>query len=136
MTSAAWSLQKALFAALSGDSALITLLGGARIHDDVPQGESFPYLTFGQSTLRDWSTGSEEGSEHVISLHVWSQARGRAEVHDIMNAARSALHGQPLRLTGHRLVNLCHEFSEARRTTDGDTTHGLMRFRAVTEPVP
>ena len=52
-----------------------------------------------------------------------------------MAAARAALHGQPLTLDGHRLINLRHEFSEARRTPDGDTYQGIARFRAVTEPV-
>ena len=110
MPSAAWSLQKAVFAALAADAPLIALLGAARIYDDVPQSADFPYLTFGQSTARDWSTASEDGSEHTITLNVWSQAKGRNEVHEIMAAARSALHGQPLTLEGHRLINLRHEF--------------------------
>ena len=134
MPSAAWSLQKALFAALAADTALTALLGAARIYDDVPQSSDFPYLTFGQSTARDWSTASDDGHEHTITLHVWSQAKGRAQVHEIMSAVRTALHGQPLNLDGHRLINLRHEFSEARRESDGETYHGLLRLRAVTEP--
>ena len=51
-----------------------------------------------------------------------------------MGAVRTALHDQPLTLTGHRLINLRHEFSEARRDPDGETIHGIARFRAVTEP--
>jgi Protein of unknown function (DUF3168) len=134
MPSASWSLQQALFATLTADAALLALLGGARVYDDVPQAADFPYLTFAQSVARDWSTASEPGAEHVVSLHVWSQARGRAQVHEIMGAARDALHEQPLALDGHRLINLRHESSEARRAPDGDTYHGIARFRAVTEP--
>jgi hypothetical protein len=134
MPSAAWSLQKAVFAALAADAPLIALLGAARIYDDVPQAADFPYLTFGQSTARDWSTASEDGSEHTITLNVWSQAKGRNEVHEIMAAARTALHGAPLTLDGHRLINLRHESSEARRAPDGETYQGIARFRAVTEP--
>ena len=134
MPSAAWSLQKAVFAALTADAPLVALLGVARIYDDVPQSSNFPYLTFGQSTARDWSTASEDGSEHTITLNVWSQAKGRNEVHEIMSAARAVLHGQPLTLDGHRLINLRHESSEARRASDGETYHGVSRFRAVTEP--
>ena len=51
-----------------------------------------------------------------------------------MAAVRTALHDQPLTLAGHRLINLRHELSEARRDPDGDTIHGIARFRAVTEP--
>jgi hypothetical protein len=134
MPSAAWALQQAIFATLTADTPLVTLLGGARVYDDVPQGAAFPYLTFGQSTARDWSTGSDDGNEHILTLHVWSQANGKRQANEIMGAIRTALHDQPLTLTGHRLINLRHEFSEARRDPDGETTHGIARFRAVTEP--
>ena len=134
MPSAAWSLQKAVFAALAADAALLALLGGPRIYDDVPQASAFPYISFGPSTARDWSTGTDTGTEHTITLNVRSQTKGRAQVHEIMAAAREALHGQQPTLDGHHLINLRHEFSEARRSADGETYHGTARFRAVTEP--
>jgi len=134
MPSSSWALQQSIFATLGADAALTGLLGGARVFDDVPQASPFPYLTFGQSVVRDWSTGSEDGSEHILTLHVWSQGKGKKEAHEIMGAIRDALHDQALTLSGHRLVNLRHELSEARREPDGDTTHGIVRYRAVTEP--
>jgi hypothetical protein len=134
MPSASWSLQQSVFAALTANAALTALLGSDRIYDDVPQGAPKPYLTLGQTTVRDWSTGTEEGNEHLVTLHVWSGARGKKEAGEIAEAARSALHDQPLTLVGHRLVNLRHEFSEARRDPDGSTIHAILRFRAVTEP--
>jgi hypothetical protein len=134
MSSSSWALQQSIFARLTADAALNGLLGGPRVHDDLPQASPFPYISFGHSLVRDWSTGSEDGSEHVVTLHVWSQGKGKKEAHEIMDAVRSALHDQALSLAGHRLVNLRHELSEARREPDGDTTHGIVRYRAVTEP--
>jgi hypothetical protein len=134
MSSASWALQQSIFARLASDSGLLALLGSPRIYDDVPQGADFPYLTFAQTLARDWSTGSDDGNEHILTLNVWSQAKGRKEVHEIMGALRTALHDQPLTLSGHRLVNLRHEHSEARRDPDGETYRGIVRFRAVTEP--
>ena len=138
MPSASTALQQSVFAALAADTPLTALIGASRIVDDVPQGTPLPYLTFGQSTERDWSTGgdpdTEDGSEHIFTLHVWSKARGKKEARDIIGAIRAVLHDQALTLSGHRLVNLRHEFSEARRDPDGETIHGLARFRAVTEP--
>jgi hypothetical protein len=134
MSSSSWALQQSIFATLIANAALTSLLGGARVYDDVPQASPFPYLTFGHSLVRDWSTGSEDGSEHVVTLHVWSQGKGKKEAHEIMGAVRTALHDQALTLAGHRLINLRHELSEARRESDGDTTHGIVRYRAVTEP--
>lgn len=135
MASASFALQKALFLRLTADAALSALLGGPRIYDDVPVRGEFPYVTFGQTTERDWSTGTEPGAEHVVTLHVWSRAAGRKEADEIMEAVKVALHEANLMLAGHRLVNLRHEFSDARRETDGESYHGVTRYRAVTEPV-
>lgn len=135
MPAAGFALQKALFAKLSGDAAVVAALGGSRVYDDVPSRTEFPYITFGQSTARDWSTGTEPGREHAITLHIWSRARGRKQADEVMAAAESALHDAALTLEGHRLINLRHEFSEARREPDGETYHGIARYRAVTEPL-
>jgi hypothetical protein len=135
MPSSSWALQQALYAAVTGSAPLAALIGPPRVYDDVPQGAAFPYLTLGQSTLRDWSTGTDDAEEHTLTLHVWSRAGGRREMHEVMDVLRVALHDQPLALAGHRLVNIRHEISEARRDPDGETYHGIVRFRAVTEPV-
>jgi hypothetical protein len=135
MSNASFALQKAVFQALSEHAAIAALVGAGRIFDDVPQRTAMPYLTFGPSVVRDWSTGTEAGDEHLLTLHVWSRAEGRREAHAIMSGIRDALHEQALEVEGHRLVNLRHEVSEARRETDGVTYHGVVRFRAVTEPL-
>jgi hypothetical protein len=136
MSSPAWELQKAIYATLIADAPLVALLGGTRIYDDVPRGTAFPYVTFGPSTTRDWSTGTEAGSEHVLTLRVWSKAGGEKEVHVVLDAIRAALHEAALTLSGHRLVSLRHETSDATREADGETYYGAARFRALTEPTP
>jgi hypothetical protein len=135
MSDASAALQSALHAALAQHAPLIALLGGARVYDVVPRSVEVPYVSFGQTLERDWGTGGEEGSEHTVTLHVWSRAPGRREALVIARAVRAALHDRPLGLEGHRLVNLRHEFSEVRRDSDGETFHGIVRLRAVTEPV-
>ena len=66
---------------------------------------------------------------------MWSRAQGRREAHAIIDTLRVILHDELFALDGHRLVNLRHEFSEVRRTADGETIHGITRYRAVTEPL-
>ena len=134
MSSPAWELQKAIYGTLAADTALVALLGGEHIYDDVPRGAAFPYVTFGPSTTRDWSTGTEAGSEHLVTLRAWSKAGGEKEVHLVLEAIRNALHEAALALGGHRLVSLRHEMSDAMREPDGETYQGIARFRAVTEP--
>jgi Protein of unknown function (DUF3168) len=134
MPTASFALQKAIHTALTSNSALLALRGGPRVYDHVPRGAVFPFVTFAHSTERDWSTGTELAHEHIVTLHVWSRAAGSKEAQEIVGAVRAALHDQALALTSHRLVNLRHEFSEVRRVADGETYHGLVRLRAVTEP--
>ena len=131
---ASWALQRGVYQALAGSLNLTTLLGGVRVYGDVPQAAPYPFITLGQSVIRDWSTGAEDGAEHSLTLHVWSRSGGKKQVLEIIEAIRAVLHDQPLALADHHLANLRHEFSEARLDPDGDTFHGIVRYRAVTEP--
>lgn len=129
------ALQQAIFTKLTSQAALTTLLGGPRIYDDAPQPVAFPYITFGQSTLRDASASVASADEHMLTLHVWSRAHGRKQTQSIIDLLRVTLHDQPLTLADHHLVNLRHEYSDCRRDPDGETIHGTIRLRAVTEPI-
>ena len=131
---ASWALQRGVYQALAGSLDLTTLLGGVRVYDDAPQAAPYPFITLGQSVIRDWSTGTEDGGEHNLTLHVWSRSGGKKQALEIIEAIRAVLHNQPLALADHHLINLRHEFSEARLDPDGDTFHGIVRYRAVTEP--
>lgn len=132
--SAAAELQKAVFSALTGDAALVALLDGPKVYDHTPARVAFPYITFGRTTGYDWDTATERGNEHLFTLHLWSNAKGKAESLDLIEAARQRLHDAPLALDGgYALVNLREEFSEARFDEDLAVYHGLLRFRAVTE---
>lgn len=133
--SASWSLQQAVYAALSGNAPLTALLGGARIYDDVPQAAPYPHISLGQTSSTEYATGTEDGEEHILTLHVWSQNGGRSEAQRIMGAVRDALHTASLTLAGHTLVTLRQQFSDVRRDPDGVTIHGIVRYRAVTEPI-
>jgi hypothetical protein len=118
----------------SGSVDLTSLLRGVRVYDDAPQAASYPFITLGQSVVRDWSTGTEDGAEHDLTLHVWSRSGGKKQVRRIIEAIRAVLHDRPLTRADHHLVNNRHEMSEARLDPDGDSFHGIVRYRAVTEP--
>jgi hypothetical protein len=135
MSSASWSLQKAIHQTLTANAAVLAQLGGPHVWDHVPRGAAFPYVTIASTTDRDWSTGTDTGSEHVLTLHVWSKAAGRDQAETIAAELKQVLHDQPLTLDGHRLVNLRHELTDTRRDADGELYHGVVRLRAVTEPL-
>ena len=133
MASAATELQKAIFAALQDDDALTAALGGTRIYDHTRSDAAFPYVTFGRTSVYDWSTATETGTEHLFTIHVWSKAKGKRQTLEIMQLIESRLHDRSLAMTGFHLVNLRHEFAETRFDDEQSVYHGLLRFRAVVE---
>jgi len=134
MASASAALRAAIHDALSADGALNALLGGPKIYDEVPREAGFPYVTLGEARVSDFSTGTEPGEEHQITLHAWSRQGGQREAHLISGALLQALDDAPLTLSEHRLVNLRFAVADMRREADGRTYHALVRFRAMTEP--
>ena len=134
MPTAAVALRAAIHDALVADTALTTLLGGARVYDEVPGGTAFPYVTLGECRIADWSTGSEAGEELNLTLHAWSRQGGHKQAHEIAGALLAALDDAPLTVSGHALVNLRFALADIRREADGRTYHALVRFRAVVEP--
>lgn len=135
MGAPALELQKAIFAALGDDGALVARLGEARVYDHAPANVPFPYVTFGRTSVHDWSSGTESGVEQVFTIHVWSKAKGKSETLEIMDLVQSRLASSLPAMDGHELVLLRPEFSEARYDEDLAVYHGLLRFRALTEAV-
>ncbi|MEW6451161.1 MAG: DUF3168 domain-containing protein [Pseudomonadota bacterium] len=134
MPSASAALRAAIHDVLNSDGALSALLGGAKVYDEPPSAIAFPYVTLGEARVSDFSTGTEPGEEHQLTLHAWSRQGGHREAHLIAGALLQALDDAPLALADHRLVNLRFSTADVRREADGRTYHALVRFRAMTEP--
>ena len=133
-TAASAALRAAVHDALAADTALAALLGGPKVYDEPPRAAAFPYVTLGETRIADFSTGTENGAEHQLTLHAWSRQGGHKEAHLIAGALLAALDDAPLALTDHTLVNFRFAVADVRREADGRTYHALVRFRAVTEP--
>ncbi|MHB2265906.1 DUF3168 domain-containing protein [Aliihoeflea sp. PC F10.4] len=131
MSAAAFELQKAIFARLTQSETLSALMNGVRLYDQAPANAVFPYLTFGRTSAYDWSTDTESGSEHLVTIHVWSKERGKSQCHAVIEAVRGELDDAALMLGGHALVRIGAEFVEVRYEDEHDVHHGLARFRAL-----
>ncbi len=134
MTAPAVDLQRAIHALLTADAGLVAKLGGQKVFDATPPNANFPYVSFGRTSMYDWSTGTEIGTEQLFTIHVWSKAKGKTETLEIMETIRQLVDAAPRELGDHALVNLMLEFAEARYDEDLSVHHGLLRFRAVMEP--
>lgn len=127
-----WEFQKGIYSALA--SATINDVSGNRItniFDDVPSGTPYPYIVVGDSTQVNISTKTVDIQEYTITLHIWSEYRGKAEVKQIMDQIYTTLHDNAITVTGATLVDIKQEFEETFVESDGITRHGVMRFRAV-----
>ena len=125
-----WELQKAIFTALNGNVTGVTS-ANIPIYDDVAEGSLYPYIVIGEETTSNNGTKTLDGVEHTITLHVWSQYRGRREIKEIMQSVYEKLHNTAITVTGASLVNIRQEFSNTLAEQDGITRHGVMRFRAI-----
>ncbi len=131
--SASWALQQSAFAALAASDA-VRDIAGERVFDAVPRGAAFPYIVIGDDTEANSGTATEEGSEHTLSVHIWSRAGGHKEIKRAAAAVRQTLDGAALTLDGHKLIDIRFLSADFRRETDGETYRAVLRFRAVTEP--
>lgn len=138
MSDVSLALQAAIIAALKNASA-ITAIVGARVYDNVPIGASFPYVTYGEDqVIEDDADAGEcqiEGMEVFTSVHAWSRALGRVEVKRLGGAIREAIHNTALSVTGFRVHLIEHESTRYLRDPDGITSHGVVLFRALLDPV-
>ncbi|MBN8919529.1 MAG: DUF3168 domain-containing protein [Rhizobiales bacterium] len=134
MSIAAAALRAAIHDALREDAALVAMLGGPNVYDEVPRGAAFPHVAIGEARFSPLGADGPPGEEHQLTLHVWSRQGGHREAHLVTGAVMQALDDADLPLEDHRLVNLRFALADVRREADGRTYHGLVRFRAVTEP--
>ena len=130
---AANSLLQAIFARLSADAALSALVGAGGFYDRLLDRTAMPYLVLGALDSRDYSTASEAGEEHFLTLAIWSDGQGQKQAQTIAARVRALLHDQPLVLDGAVLVSLLHRNTRSRREPKSRCHVAEMRFRAVTE---
>lgn len=130
-----WPVQAAIYGVLAVAPALTALLaeGGSSVFDHVPQGSAFPYIVLGDSAAQPLETQTGGGCDMTIDIHAYSRALGMKEAKAVMAAISDCLHGQDFAIAGQRLV-FCRLTSQTLRQ-EGETRHGVQRFRIITEPV-
>jgi|GEM_PF-432372 len=127
---AAGLLHQALYDRLSSDSTLMNQITG--VYDYVPEQTLLPYISIGEGTVSNYAAKDFTGQEHVINLHLWSAEKGGSEIRNLSEVVHDLVNRQPLTLTGHDHLSMDFEFFEQFFDADGETRHGVMRFRART----
>jgi hypothetical protein len=127
------ALLVAIHARLSNDAALVALIGADGIRDRLLPRPALPCIVFGEVETRDYSTATEAGEEHRLTLEVWSEAEGRRQAEEIAGRLRELLHDAALPLSGHVLVSLSHLRTTSARQAKTKLFKAELQFRAVTE---
>lgn len=97
-----------------------------------PEGnETLPYVQFGESEVRDdFAVGHSVTSE----VHVWSVVEGPHEAKTLQGQIRDALHSLDFIRSGWKFVNVREDYARTFLDVDGETWHGVQRFRALAGP--
>jgi hypothetical protein len=113
--SATRAIQTAIYAVLSADATLTGLATGG-VHNDIPDGQSYPHVLISRATETPWHTfggaSSGLGWKNIIRIHVYSRYQGDTEAMRIHERIVSLLNFQPLTVSGYT-VSIC-EYEQMR----------------------
>lgn len=114
-------------------SRLSTALSPTKVYDRPPQNQPTPYVVVGDDYHAPWDTDDSIGSESILTIHTWSVERGKKQVKTIQGQIYDALHRYELVVTGFHTVTLEFDSAEAFTDVDGQSMHGVSKFRALVE---
>jgi hypothetical protein len=120
--SASLAVQKLLVAALSG------IPGISGVYDGPSPEAVAPYLVVGADVVTDWSTKTESGHEHRLSVNAWDQGPGSAGAKRLIGAVEDALAGLSGTADGHSIVSVRLLRSLVLTDPDG-WSQGIAEFR-------
>ena len=106
-----WNLQKAIYSKLNDATISGASISDVPVYDDVPEGTSAPYINIGEETAINDGTKTVDAVEHTLTIHIWSEYRGRYEIKHIMEQVYQNLHNTAISVSGASLVNTRQEFS-------------------------
>ncbi len=86
-------------------SALANIVGVTGVFDGPPPDAIPPYLVIGADIVTDWSTKTEVGHEHRLSISVWDAGPGAARAKVVMGNVESRLMGLAGSRDGHVIVS-------------------------------
>lgn len=127
MTAAAWPLQQAIYTKVTSASTVMDLVTG--LFDEVPEGQPYPYISFGSITEVQDDAHGQAGLATEVVLHIWSAYRGNKEAAQILAALTTVLHRQPLTVAGYEDVSIAHVRHQSLRDPDPAIRHINVAYR-------
>lgn len=126
--------QQIVFSALNGNLSCPVLDDVTVLPDGQPV-SGFPYVVIGHDTFRAWDTDNRLGGNITVTLHVWSRAAGFKQAKAIMGEIYALLHRAVLTKANYNVIDCLCEFTDAITDHDGETRHGVARYRLTIEEI-
>lgn len=129
-------LMKAIHERLANDPQLLATVGVQGFRDRIAGRLSLPAIVYGTLDSRDYSTGTEAGEEHLLTVEIWSDGKGRAEAQRLSARVAMLLHRAGLTLGGNQhLVSLAVTGIRHRQDAKTQMQVAEVNLRAVTEEI-
>ena len=125
------ALAKAVYAALTGNANLMTLITG--VYDHVPESTDFPYVGLGDITENEAGVFDHDYWDCTVTIHAWSNVRGDRELNAILKQINLALDRVTLSLADGSIPYIKYTTANVLpEPGPGVTTrHLVARYRAV-----
>jgi hypothetical protein len=134
----------AIYSILRNDAEMIAIVpysdGKAAIFDDnnVPVGLNPPYIVLGESVSTPQNVFGKKGINLVVTIHGWSEYKGKQEILSMHDAVFNALDYVTLNLGGGFTDIVC--LYDNGQIIPDDTTnilkwHMTDRYRVITEEI-
>lgn len=127
-----WPLQQSIYSRLVSDAALGALITGVFDGEEVEPNAKLPYVTLGEDTVNDYSTKQWIGEDVTVTLHCFSEYRGKKEAKQILDAMLKALSSAPLTVPGYIVEGLEREYLNV--IPQEGIYHGVTRIRVHIKP--
>lgn len=126
-------LQTAVQSALTGDETLMGIITGV-FALPVPDGQAFPYISYGQHTDARWPTFGKRGSELAFMLHIHAAGGGDEQCYqvlaEVIRLLNTSADNPPLSLSNWGQVQMKYEWSTAMYESDTGFWNMPVRFRS------
>lgn len=117
--SAQWEVQKAIYTALSTDTAFMTKVG-SRLYDEPPTNETFPYCVIGNMIEIRYNRINNIGFQISARIDVYSKSGrlGYKPAKEILVEIDRVLNHKIFSLTGYNMIQCFFDSADTER--DGD----------------
>jgi len=121
--------RRTVYSALNGNIAGVTVYDHVPFEPEGAPDSNFPYATIGEASAEPFDNDTTLGAYVDATVNVWSRYKGRKEVDTALDAIYGLLHRASLTASGYRIVDSLFSFSDVLNESDGQTRHGVIRFR-------